>query len=72
MIDRAHGRGIAVHAWPVGSRLVAEALRQRGVDGIIATTPSVARPIGEPIDSEGLLDRFVDRSERYFSTGKRR
>lgn len=42
VVDRARTRGLAVHAWPVGSRIVAWALGRRGVDGVIATTPEVA------------------------------
>jgi glycerophosphoryl diester phosphodiesterase len=57
VIDRAHERGMAVHAWPVGSRIVAEALRRRGVDGIIASTPAVARPIGQAA-LDGRLERL--------------
>lgn len=58
IVDRAHELGMDVHAWPVGSRVVAEALRRRGVDGLIAATPDGARPIGEDIDLEGLLGRL--------------
>jgi glycerophosphoryl diester phosphodiesterase len=57
VVDRAHEQGMAVHAWPVGSRLVAEALRRQGVDGIIARAPSVARPIGEDV-LDGRLGRL--------------
>ncbi|WP_336364564.1 glycerophosphodiester phosphodiesterase [Halalkalicoccus salilacus] len=41
VIDRAHDCGMEVHAWPVGSRVIAEALRWRGVDGLIARSPHV-------------------------------
>jgi glycerophosphoryl diester phosphodiesterase len=58
VIDRAHGMGVAVHAWPVGSRVVCEALRRRSVDGIIARTPAATRPIGEGVDLSGLLGRL--------------
>lgn len=58
IIDRAHEMDLEVHAWPVTSRVVAEALRRRGVDGIVADTPDGARPIGEAIALEGLLGRL--------------
>lgn len=58
VVDRAHEMGMEVHAWPVGSRLVAEALRRRGVDGIVASTPDVTRPLSENVDLEGLLGRL--------------
>lgn len=42
-ITRAHDDGFPVHAWPVGSRLVARALGRSGVDGVVATNPDAAR-----------------------------
>lgn len=39
VVERAHDAGMAVHAWPVGSKLIAAALVRRGVDGLIASRP---------------------------------
>lgn len=39
LVERAHEQGMEVHAWPVGSRLLAWALARRGVDGLIMTRP---------------------------------
>lgn len=39
LVDRAHEAGMEVHAWPVGSRVLAWALIRRGVDGLIMTRP---------------------------------
>jgi glycerophosphoryl diester phosphodiesterase len=57
IVDRAHDWGMDVHAWPVGSPILAEALRRRGVDGIIASTPAAARSIGETA-LDGRLGRL--------------
>ena len=68
-VDRAKAQGLDVYAWPVGSRLVAWAVGRAGVDGVIATRPSVrewARPgrRGEAFDrlpaSETALDRLPE------------
>lgn len=39
LVERAHEEGMEVHAWPVGSRILAWALARRGVDGLIMTQP---------------------------------
>ncbi|MFC4549123.1 MULTISPECIES: glycerophosphodiester phosphodiesterase [Halorussus] len=39
VVERAHDAGMAVHAWPVGSRMLARALSRGGVDGVVATEP---------------------------------
>ncbi|WP_170977471.1 glycerophosphodiester phosphodiesterase [Halorussus salinisoli] len=39
LVESAHDAGMEVHAWPVGSRLLARVLERRGVDGVIATRP---------------------------------
>ena len=59
VIDRIHERNMDVHAWPVGSRLVAEALRRRGVNGLIARAPEYARPLSESVDLDGMLSRLA-------------
>lgn len=41
LVSTAHERDMAVHAWTVDSRIGAWALEQRGVDGVIASSPSV-------------------------------
>lgn len=41
VVSRAHERGLDIYAWPVGARPVAWAVRRRGVDGVVATNPSV-------------------------------
>lgn len=42
VVARAHDAGLAVNAWTVDSRPGAWALSQRGVDGLIASSPHVA------------------------------
>jgi glycerophosphoryl diester phosphodiesterase len=39
LVESAHEAGMAVHAWPVGSRRMARLLARRGVDGVITTKP---------------------------------
>lgn len=41
VVERAHEAGLEAYAWPVESRLQAQALEAAGVDGIIATSPAV-------------------------------
>jgi glycerophosphoryl diester phosphodiesterase len=39
LVERAHEKGMEVHAWPVDSRVLGWALERRGVDGLIMTQP---------------------------------
>lgn len=58
VIDRAHDCGMEVHAWPVGSQVMAEALRWRGVDGLIVKSPQATCPVGKSITPEGVFSRL--------------
>lgn len=59
VLDRAHDCGMEVHAWPVGSRVIAEALQWKGVDGIIARSPHVVTS-----DENVTFDRTLRRLSR--------
>ena len=45
LLEHAHARGLAVHAWVVDTRPEIEALLDAGIDGIITDAPSVLREV---------------------------